>query len=151
MNGFAKPNRQGLVTLPSPRSLSSDPMRLRLRNKCNGSLCGRTRSPSQTTTPPANADSNEDEDCAYLPNRLPPLAIDYPVQKPPSSLCARAHFNHLEWWFRNFSLIMTVFSLDIRQVKQLRGLGGQPSWLMLIKGKMTIHHLMVRTRSLCVW
>ena len=61
MNGSAKPNGQGLVTPPSPCSLSSDSMRPRSRKKRNGSSHGRTKSPSHIFTPPANTDSNEDE------------------------------------------------------------------------------------------
>ena len=61
MNGSAKPNGQGLVTPPSPRSLSSDSMRPRSRKKRNGSSRGRTKSPNQTATPPANTDSDEEE------------------------------------------------------------------------------------------
>ena len=62
MNGSAKPNGQGLVTPPSPRSLSSDSMRPRSRKKRSGSSRGRTKSPSQIATPPANTDSDEDEE-----------------------------------------------------------------------------------------
>ena len=62
MNGSAKPNGQGLVTPPSPRSLSSDSMRPRSRKKRNGSSRGRTKSPSQIATPPTNTDSDEDEE-----------------------------------------------------------------------------------------
>jgi len=61
MNGSAKSNGQGLVTPPSPRSLSSDSMRPRSRKKRNGSSRGRTKSPGQIVTPPANTDSDEDE------------------------------------------------------------------------------------------
>jgi ubiquitin len=62
MNGSAKPNGQGLVTPPSPRSLSSDSMWPRSRKKRNGSSRGRTKSPSQIATPPANTDSEGDEE-----------------------------------------------------------------------------------------
>ena len=62
INGSAKPNGQGLVTPPSPRSLSSDSMRPRSRRKRNGSSRGRTKSPSHIATPPANTDSDEDEE-----------------------------------------------------------------------------------------
>jgi hypothetical protein len=68
MNGSAKPNGQGLVTPPSPRSLSSDSMRPRSRKKRNGSSRGRAKSPNQTATPPANTDSDEDEEQA-LPSK----------------------------------------------------------------------------------
>jgi len=61
MNGSAKPNGQGLVTPPSPRSLSSDSMRPRSRKKRNGSSRGRAKSPGQVATPPTNTDSDEDE------------------------------------------------------------------------------------------
>jgi len=67
MNGSAKPNGQGLVTPPSPRSLSSDSMRPRSRKKRNGSSRGRTKSPSQIATPPVNTDS-EDEEPASVSN-----------------------------------------------------------------------------------
>ena len=60
INGSAKPNGQGLVTPPSPRSLSSDSMRPRSRKKRNGSSRGRAKSPNQTATPPANTDSDEE-------------------------------------------------------------------------------------------
>ena len=62
MNGSAKPNGQGLVTPPSPRSLSSDSMRPRSRKKRSGSSRGRAKSPGQIATPPANTDSDEDEE-----------------------------------------------------------------------------------------
>ena len=68
MNGSAKPNGQGLVTPPSPRSLSSDSMRPRSRKKRNGSSRGRTKSPSQVATPPTNTDSDEDEDPTSISN-----------------------------------------------------------------------------------
>lgn len=68
MNGSAKPNGQGLVTPPSPRSLSSDSMRPRSRKKRNGSSRGRAKSPSQTVTPPANTDSDEDGEPALASN-----------------------------------------------------------------------------------
>jgi hypothetical protein len=68
MNGSAKPNGQGLVTPPSPRSLSSDSMRPRSRKKRNGSSRGRTKSPSQIATPPANTDSDDDEEPALISN-----------------------------------------------------------------------------------
>jgi len=68
MNGSAKSNGQGLVTPPSPRSLSSDSMRPRSRKKRNGSSRGRTKSPSQVATPPANTDSDEDEEPASISN-----------------------------------------------------------------------------------
>ena len=68
MNGSAKPNGQGLVTPPSPRSLSSDSMRPRSRKKRNGSSRGRAKSPNQTATPPANTDSDEDEELG-LPSK----------------------------------------------------------------------------------
>jgi len=66
MNGSAKPNGQGLVTPPSPRSLSSDSMRPRSRKKRNGSSRGRTKSPGQIATPPANTDSDEDEELVSI-------------------------------------------------------------------------------------
>jgi hypothetical protein len=68
MNGSAKPNGQGLVTPPSPRSLSSDSMRPRSRKKRNGSSRGRAKSPNQTVTPPANTDSDEDEEPVLASN-----------------------------------------------------------------------------------
>ena len=68
MNGSAKPNGQGLVTPPSPRSLSSDSMRPRSRKKRNGSSRGRTKSPGQIATPPANTDSDEDEEPVSISN-----------------------------------------------------------------------------------
>ena len=68
INGSAKPNGQGLVTPPSPRSLSSDSMRPRSRKKRNGSSRGRAKSPSQTATPPANTDSDEEEERVLVPN-----------------------------------------------------------------------------------
>ena len=68
INGSAKPNGQGLVTPPSPRSLSSDSMRPRSRKKRNGSSRGRAKSPNQTATPPANTDSDEDEEPVLAPN-----------------------------------------------------------------------------------
>ena len=68
MNGSAKPNGQGLVTPPSPRSLSSDSMRPRSRKKRNGSSRGRTKSPGQIATPPVNTDSDEDEEPASVSN-----------------------------------------------------------------------------------
>jgi hypothetical protein len=68
MNGSAKPNGQGLVTPPSPRSLSSDSMRPRSRKKRNGSSRGRAKSPSQTATPPVNTDSDEEEGPVLAPN-----------------------------------------------------------------------------------
>ena len=71
MNGSAKPNGQGLVTPPSPRSLSSDSMRPRSRKKRNGSSRGRAKSPSQIATPPANTDSDEDEEPAPVPKNGP--------------------------------------------------------------------------------
>ena len=71
MNGSAKPNGQGLVTPPSPRSLSSDSIRPRSRKKRNGSSRGRTKSPSQIATPPANTDSDEDEEPAPVPKNGP--------------------------------------------------------------------------------
>ena len=61
MNGSAKPNGQGLVTPPSPCSLSSDSMRPRSRKKRNRSSHGRTKSPSHISTPPVNTDSDEDK------------------------------------------------------------------------------------------
>ena len=60
MNGSAKPNGQGLVTPPSPRSLSSDSMRPRSRKKRNGSSRGRAKSPSQIVTPPTVTDSDDE-------------------------------------------------------------------------------------------
>jgi len=68
MNGSAKPNGQGLVTPPSPRSLSSDSMRPRSRKKRNGSSRGRAKSPSQIATPPTNTDSDEDEEQVSISN-----------------------------------------------------------------------------------
>ena len=68
MNGSARPNGQGLVTPPSPRSLSSDSIRPRSRKKRNGSSRGRTKSPSQIATPPTNTDSDEDEEPASTSN-----------------------------------------------------------------------------------
>ena len=62
INGSAKPNGQGLVTPPSPCSLSSDSMWPRSRKKRNGSLRGMTKSPSHIATPPTNTNSDEDEE-----------------------------------------------------------------------------------------
>jgi len=71
MNGSAKLNGQGLVTPPSPRSLSSDSLRIRSRKKRNGSSRGRAKSPNQTATPPANTDSDEDEEQGLAPKDGP--------------------------------------------------------------------------------
>ena len=78
MNGSAKPNGQGLVTPPSPRSLSSDSMRPRSRKKRNGSSRGRTKSPSQIATPPANTDSDDEEEPAQASNDGPATSRSRP-------------------------------------------------------------------------
>jgi hypothetical protein len=88
MNGSAKPNGQGLVTPPSPRSLSSDSMRPRSRKKRNGSSRGRTKSPSQSP-------------------RLQPTPTPMKTRNLPG----------LEQWFRDFSQVTTAFSLDNGRVK----------------------------------
>ena len=75
MNASAKPNGQGLVTLPSPRSLSSDSMRPRSREKCNGSSRRRAKSPGQIATPPVNTDSDEEpasNNCSETSSRSQP-------------------------------------------------------------------------------
>jgi len=68
VNGSAEPNGRGLVTPPSPHSLSSDSMWPRPRKKRNRSSRGRAKSPSQVATLPTNTNSNEDEAPASVSN-----------------------------------------------------------------------------------
>ena len=64
-NGSAKPNGQGLVAPPSPCSLSSDSTWPRSRKKWNRSSRRRAKSPSQIAMPPANTDSDDDEEPVF--------------------------------------------------------------------------------------
>jgi hypothetical protein len=72
MDGSAEPNRQEPVTPSSHSSLFSDLMQPRLRERYTH---GRTKSPSQIATPPANTDSDEDKE-------LPSVSNDGPATSP---------------------------------------------------------------------
>ncbi|KAF9647808.1 hypothetical protein BDM02DRAFT_3244703 [Thelephora ganbajun] len=92
-NGSTKPNGQGLVTLLSPR---------------------RTESPSQIATPPANTDSDEDEEPVLISNNgsatspghghIPPgqrtsqgkATTQYPITPESSLVCAKEELPHLD-------------------------------------------------------
>jgi hypothetical protein len=68
MDGSAEPNGQEPVTPSGHSSLFSDSMRPSLRERY---MHGRTKSPSQIATPPANTDSDEDKELASVSNDGP--------------------------------------------------------------------------------